>query len=220
MTSRKLSFSHSALKDYANCPLSYYHKRVAKTVIFQQGDAARWGEEVHKHFENRVKEKTQLPPTLAMYEALLGQFDGKRHEVELKMSLDENLKPCEWFAPNAWLRGIADVMVWITEKKLWIGDYKSGKRRPDFDQLKLFCLLVWQHYPEVEECTVSFIWIQDKKMDTETFHRKDANKLWEEVMTKIRRVYKSVDTGNWPARPSGLCNYCDVKKQLGCAYAR
>lgn len=216
----KLSFSHTALKDFANCPLAFQHKRVLKDVAFVQGPEAKWGEEVHKHFENRVKHQTPLPFTLSQFEPILSQFDGKRCEVELQMAVNDKLQPVEWFADDAWIRGIADVMVWLDDKTLWIGDYKTGKRRPDFDQLQLFSLLVWQHYPEIETCKTSFIWIKDKKIDTETYQRADANQMWEKVMTKIRRVYKAHEVGVWPANPTGLCGWCDVKKQLGCQYAR
>lgn len=216
----KLSFSYTALRDFKNCPKAFHHKRILKDVSFVQGEAAKWGEEVHKHFENRVKLGTPLPFTLESYEPMLAKFDGKPSKVELQMAINQDLIPVEWFASDAWLRGIADVMVWLSEDTVWIGDWKTGKRRPDFDQLELFSLLTWQHYPEIQTCKTSFIWVKDKQIDTETFERKDANKLWEKVMSDIRRVYKADETVNWPAKPSGLCGYCDVKKQLGCAYAR
>lgn len=216
----KLSFSHTALKDFDNCPLAFYHKRIAKDVAFVQGDAARWGEEIHKHFENRIKDGTPLPAAVSSFESMLSHFDGKRHEVELKMCVNEKLEPVDWSAPDAWIRGIADAMVWLDEESVWIGDWKSGKRRPDFGQLKLFSLLTWQHYPNIKKCVTSFIWIKDKMIDTETYHRDNANVLWAEVMPKIRRVYKANEIGKWPAKPSGLCGWCDVKKQLGCIYAR
>lgn len=216
----KLSFSHTALKDFSNCPKAFHHKRVLKDVAFVQGDAAKWGEEVHKHFENRIKDLTPLPFTLESYEPMLSRFDGKRHEVELQMAVNEKLQPTEWFAEDAWLRGIADVMVWLDDSTVWIGDWKTGKRRPDFDQLALFSLLTWQHYPDIKKCITSYIWVKDKKIDTEEFHRDDANRMWETVMAKIRRVYKAAEHDNWPAKPSGLCGWCDVKKQVGCSYAR
>lgn len=216
----KLSFSHTALKDFENCPKAFHHKRVLKDVAFIQGEAAKWGETVHKHFEDRIKLGTPLPVTLTNFEPMLAQFDGKRTEVELKMCVNERLQPTDWFADDAWIRGIADAMVWLSDDHLWIGDWKTGKRRPDFAQLKLFSLMVWQHYPEIQKCTTSFVWVKDKAIDTETFERSHANKMWEEVITKIRRVYKAEEAGNWPAKPSGLCNYCDVKKQIGCIYAR
>lgn len=216
----KLAFSYTALKDFKNCPKSFYHKRVAKDVVFVQGDAAKWGEEVHKHFEDRIKTNTPLPFTLESYEPMLAQFDGKRREVELQMAVNHDLQPCDWFAEDAWIRGIADVMVWLDDETVWIGDWKTGKRRPDFEQLQLFCLLVWKHYPDVKKCKVSFIWVKDKAIDTEEFSRDDSNTLWEKVMTDIRRVYKAQEADNWPAKPSGLCGWCDVKKQVGCQHAR
>lgn len=216
----KLSFSHTSLKDFNNCPLSFYHKRILKDVVFVQGDAAKWGEEVHKHFEDRIKLGTPLPFTLDSYEPMLAKFDGKRHEVELQMAINEKLEPTEWFAEDAWLRGIADVMVWLSDTEVWIGDWKTGKRRVDFEQLELFSLLTFQHYPDVQKCTTSFIWTKDKKMDTEVFERSKSNEMWGRVMNRIRRVYKAQESDNWPAKPSGLCGWCDVKKQKGCVYAR
>ena len=216
----KLSFSHTSLKDFNNCPLSFYHKRILKDVVFVQGDAAKWGEEVHKHFEDRIKLGTPLPFTLDSYEPMLSKFDGKRHEVELQMAINEKLEPTDWLAADAWLRGIADVMVWLSDTEVWIGDWKTGKRRVDFEQLELFSLLTFQHYPDIQKCTTSFIWTKDKKMDTEVFERSKSNEMWGRVMNRIRRVYKAQESDNWPAKPSGLCGWCDVKKQLGCVYAR
>jgi len=533
---KKLSFSYTALKDFSNCALAFYHKRILKDVVFVQGPEAAWGESVHKAFELRAKDKTPLPFTLAKYESMLAQFDGKVFEVELQMAVNEKLEPVEWFADDAWIRGIADIMVWLDDETLWIGDWKglplytkiptptgwttmedvvvgervfggdgkpcvvvgksqvkslpcyrivfddtsvvecdeehlwkladgrvipitalranhlinvtkpldlpsavlpiepyllglwladgkhtsgeitkpdefvweellrrghaishdysakaeddkcrvhtvfglrtalretgllgnkhipaqylrasyaqrldllrglmdgdgsanptrhqaiftttdralsaqvvellltlgqrplqsvvdaygfgkhveaypisfrpnrmnpfslprkaerilpewgpgyawrrrvvsveqiperltqciavdsldhtflcsekfipthnTGKRRPDFDQLKLFSLLVWQHHPNIKRCVTSFIWTKDDKMDTETYRREDSNKMWEEVMAKIRRVYKAAESDNWPAKPSGLCNFCDVRRQKGCVYAQ
>jgi hypothetical protein len=57
-------------------------------------------------------------------------------------------------------------------------------------------------------------------MDTEVFERSESNEMWARVMSRIRRVYKAQEMDNWPAKPSGLCNYCDIKKQKGCVYAR
>ena len=216
----EMSFSHTALKDFGNCPLSFYHKRILKDVAFIQGAEAKYGEEVHKHFENRIKLGTPLPLSLEAFNPILAHFDGKRHEVELQMAINDKLEPTEWYAKDAWIRGIADVMVWLDDTTVWIGDWKTGKRRPDFDQLELFSLLVWQHYPEIQTCKTSFVWTKDKKIDTETFTRANANKMWENVMSRIRRVYKAQESNNWPAKPSGLCGWCDVKKQLGCVYAR
>jgi len=215
-----LSFSHTALKDFANCPMAFYHKRILKDVVFVQGDAAKWGETVHKAFEDRIRLGTPLPFTLDVYEPLLKPFDGKKHRVELQMAVNEKLEPVDWLAPDAWLRGIADVLVWLDDSTVWLGDWKTGKRRPDFDQLKIFSLLVWQHYPEIQTCNTSFIWVKDKKIDSEVFKREKSNELWSQVMGKIRRVYAAVEANNFPANPTGLCGWCDVKRQKGCAYAR
>jgi RecB family exonuclease len=216
----KLSFSYTALKDFANCPLAFKHKRILKDVAFVQGAEAKWGEEVHAALEHRVKDGTPLTKEFEKFEPIAKKFDGKRVECELELCVNEHLKPTGWFDADAWIRGIVDVLVWIDDKTVFVGDYKTGKRRPDFDQLELFALLIWAHYPEVHKVKTSLVWLKENSMDSETYTRDQANELWGKVMAKIRRVYNAVDSDVWPAKPSGLCGWCDVHKQLGCKYAK
>lgn len=216
--SKPLTFSHTALKDYDNCPLQYQHKRILKDIPDVKGDAAIWGERVHKDFEERLTINKPLPDYLEKFEPMMQKFVGLDIKCEWKVCLNENLKPTDWFAPDAWFRGVLDLYVRINNTTAFVGDYKTGKRRDDFDQLKRFALFVFAHDPEVQEVRTAFIWTQFGKVDSETYHRRDVNKLWEETISKIRRVYRSVESDNWPAKPSGLCGWCGFKDK--CTYAK
>lgn len=214
----KLTFSHSALKDFDNCALQYYHKRILKDIPNVKGEAATWGERVHKDLELRLTEGRPLPEYLSKYEPMMNKFLGLDFKCEWKVCLNEDLKPTDWMAPDAWIRCVLDLYIRMNTTTAVVLDYKTGKQKDDFDQLKLCALMVFAQEPEVDEVRSGFIWTQGNKLDTETYYRADINKLWAEVIAKIRRVYRAAESGNWPAKPSGLCNWCGFKPQ--CPYAR
>ena len=71
-----LTHSYSALKLYENCPYRYYHQRIAKTVVDKGGEASQHGERVHKHLEDRLRDKVDLPQELKHVEPLVNSFEN------------------------------------------------------------------------------------------------------------------------------------------------
>jgi len=97
-------------------------------------------------------------------------------------------------------------------------DWKTGKRRPDFDQLEMFAVQVFKHYPQVERIKTTFVWLKEMKMDSETFTREQEPAIWQKILGKITRIEGALEHDNWPAKPSGLCNWCPCKSF--CEYAK
>ena len=141
---------------------------------------------------------------------------GELH-VEKELTLNQNLEPTGWWAKDAWVRSKLDVLI-IRGDEAFNIDWKTGKRRPDFTQLELFALQIFAHYPYIEKVTGSFVWIKDVALDKQTYHKGDAPRLWEAFLSRVQRIEQSLAHDNWPARPSGLCNYCPCKPT--CDYAR
>jgi putative RecB family exonuclease len=137
--------------------------------------------------------------------------------VEEEMTLNAQLEPTGWWDDDAWLRSKIDVLV-RRGTKAHVFDWKTGKRRPDFDQLELFAVQVFKHYPHVERVKASFVWLQTMGMDSETYSRDDVPSLLEKILGKVSRIEGSLEHDNWPAKPSGLCNWCPCKGF--CEYAR
>tara|TARA_R110000796_G_scaffold63184_3_gene145729 strand:+ start:3134 stop:3790 length:657 start_codon:yes stop_codon:yes gene_type:complete len=210
----KLSHSFSAIKMYENCPKRYYHQRVLKEVKDQGGEATIWGERVHKFLEDRLAKATELPQEVARYDPLCQSIVklaiGGELLVEQQLTLNVALEPTSWFSKDAWMRSIVDVLV-IRGDEAIMFDWKTGKRRPDFSQLELFALQVFKHYPEVKRVRTAFVWLKDLSMDHETYTRDNEPELWARLMNKVVRIEKSLETENWPAKPSGLCNWCPCK---------
>lgn len=209
----KLTHSFSSIKMYMNCPLRYYHQRVKKAVSDPGSEATHYGERIHKFLEDRLKTNTELPQEAAHYEGITSAIlKGMKGEllVEQELTLNEELKPTGWFDEDAWLRTKIDVLV-LNQTKAKVLDWKTGKRKPDFDQLELYALQIFAHYPEVERVSVGFVWLKDKAMDRDEYVRQDAAALWEKLLTQIKRIEKSLETDVWPARPSGLCRFCPAR---------
>ena len=215
----RLSHSYSSITLYENCPLRYMRQRIIKDVVDEGGEASKHGERIHAFLEDRLKGEA-LHPDIEQYDVLCKSVEqiaakGELH-IEKEMTLTENLVPTTWWAADAWLRSKLDVLV-VNGEKAVVMDWKTGKRKLDQFQMQIFAAQVFKHFPDVQEVKTSLVWLKTMEMDTETYTRADANKIWGEIMRRIQRIHDSFEHDNWPARPSGLCNWCPCKHD--CEYA-
>lgn len=214
MVQARLAHSYSAIKMYENCPFRYYRQRVVKDVVDEGGEASRYGERIHKFLEDRLNGIQELPREVLAYEPLClavqrAVGDGTLY-IEYELALNEDLKPTGWWDADAWLRSKLDVLV-VNGEKAVVMDWKTGKRRPDKFQMELFAVQVFKHFPEVNEVKCSLVWLKDMSLDTSVYKREDSNRIWADVMARVRRIHQSLEHDTWPARPSGLCRYCPVR---------
>lgn len=213
----KLAHSYSALKLFETCPKRYYHQRITKEVVDQPGPATVHGERVHKQLEDALKGTAALPAETAALQPLCdtlrtyAEAEGATLTIEQEYTLNSDLQPTGWFSPDAWLRFKLDALVLRPNGKAVVVDWKTGKRRPDFDQLEMFALAVFTFNPEVTKTTSMFVWTKENAIDKETYRAEYKGEMWTRLMTRIHRVEKSLETGNWPAKPSGLCKFCPCK---------
>ena len=219
----RLTHSYSSLKQFENCPYNYYNQRIAKKVKDKGGEATIWGEQLHKMLEERLKGVTPLPEAVAHHEgmvaAVLKGVGGGELHVEKELTLNDKLAPTGWWDGDAWLRSKLDVLILKSGgTTATVMDWKTGKRRVDPFQLKLFAAQTLTHYPSVDTVNTVLVWLKDAKMDPMTYTRSQLPAVWEEVLAKTARIEEAAEADNWPARPSGLCPYCPCKDF--CEYAR
>lgn len=215
-----LSHSFSSIKLFENCPLRYYHQRVKKSVVDKGGEASQYGERIHEALDKYLKSEAELTPETTSYKDLVDAVEkmaeGGTLLTEQKLTLNIELEPTEWFAKDAWMRSILDILV-VHGAHAFVLDWKTGKRRPDFTQLELFALQVFAHYPDVHTVSSGFIWLKDNAMDKETYTRDKSKTMWQGLLGRIHRIEQAYETDNWPAKPSGLCRFCPCKNF--CDYA-
>lgn len=217
MTPKPWSFS--SLTSFNTCPRQYYEMRIAKSFQEEQGEAAAWGERLHKHIEDYINGE-EMHADLALYSPqILKALDGiggieitetvfvaAEHEV----ALNRNIEPTEFFAEDTWARGILDVLR-VEGSKAWVIDWKSGKVKPDSRQLMLFALFVFYHFPKVEVVYTSFEWLKFNQSTTAVFLRRDIDLIWSKFLPDLNAYVQAFNNDTWQARPSGLCrNFCAV----------
>ncbi len=207
-----LPWSYSALTSFETCPRKHYHLKVAKDVVEPQGEAAMWGDTVHKAIEARIKNKTLLPKGMEKWERVASKFDTPKGLLftEERFALTKNMQPCKWGATDCWTRGIIDIGVDAGEK-VFLGDWKTGTVKHDLDQLKLFAGLYMQTKLYVKKVKTAFIWLAHNKVTKEEFTRDDLPEIWGDFAARARRLEVAAQQNKWPPKPSGLCKaWCHV----------
>lgn len=233
------SWSYTAVMEYLNCPRKYQLNRVLKVMPFQETDAMRQGNLIHKHLENRIREGTKLPLTLQSLEPVIQRMERKvidgewmelGAEVEIVYNRDmapvgrwAQTSPRPWFSKDAWFRAKFDVVALLNKKRAMVLDWKTGKRKTDLPQLELFAACAFKSLPDLEKVTTGYAWTPlggkvDKQVfyregytgDDETVSKKSEATIWGEWLGHVERIEQSMQTDKWPCRPSGLCGWCDA----------
>lgn len=209
-------WSYSSLTNYENCPHQYYHLKVAKTVAQGDTEATIWGKEVHKAFEDHVKEGTPLPQFATHWGPLMEAVTKRRDKgavilTEQELAVTDDFQPTGFRDENAWARGIADLVV-IQDGVATSIDYKTGKRKPGSKQLEMSAAMLFAAYKDVEVVNTGFMWLKEKRIDKDSIHRNEVSKIWGSFIPRVERLANSYEKDSWPVRPSGLCNgWCPVK---------
>lgn len=208
----KVTWSHSSLKDYENCARKYHEVRVLKKHKQEKTEQILYGEELHKAAEQYVKGEP-LPKQFEFMREIIDALLAKEGEktAEIQMALDINLQPVEWFSKQAWVRGIADLLI-LDGTVAWVVDYKTGSNKyPDRNQLDLMSLLVFAHHPEIMQVNSALLFVVKNSMIKHKVKREDAEKLWWEYRERVSRIEASHTNEVWNPKQSGLCPWCPVK---------
>ena len=213
-----LPTSFSSLNSFETCPLKHYHIKIARTVDDPPGEAALWGSRVHEALEDYLNDGTELPTGCKQYrylaDMLLNKFDDAELLVEQELAVDRNFQPVEWTDPDAWFRGIIDVAL-LRGDTAYIFDWKTGKKKNSFDQLKMFAAMTTAYYPQVKTIHAAFIWLKVKEVTAQTYTSEEARMYWAELSPRVDRLEVALENDVWPARPSGLCrNWCPVGRKV------
>lgn len=233
------SWSFTAVQEYLNCPRKYQLNRVLKVMPFVESEAMKQGNIVHKHLEDRIREGKKLPEHLLKFEKFIVGMEKKvmadewlEVGAEIEVCFDRNLEmvgnwgqtsPRAWFDKRTWYRGKFDISALINKTTAFIGDWKTGKRRPDSTQLELFAGVAFKALPDLERVTTAYIWTQAGAQDKKVFYReghagdeeknissKSEADIWAEWLGYVERIEQSMQNNKWPCKPSGLCGWCDA----------
>jgi hypothetical protein len=207
------AWSYSRLKNFETCPKRHYHYDIAKDVHEPESEQLRAGNDLHKHFEDRLKRRAPLPLGYTQYEPLLAKIVDAPGvlSTEGKLAITGDFQPSAYFGKQVWFRTVVDAIK-VNEEIASIFDWKNGKPKEDITQLQLMAATVFVHQPQVERIKAGLIFVTHDHVETAEFVRGDQAEIWSEILPRVRVMQRAVQKQDFPPKPSGLCrNYCGVK---------
>ena len=212
---KKVTWSHSSLKDYEGCPRRYYEAKVLKKYPFTDTQATIYGKELHEAAEFYIKDGKELPPQFSFIKDTLDALNAKpgRKLCEYKMGLTSDLQPCDFMAKDVWVRGIADLLI-INDDNLTarVIDYKTGNNKyPDREQLKLMALMVFAHFPHIRRVEGALLFVVKEDIAKASFMVGEAEEYWWDYRERVARIEQAHETGVWNPKPTPLCGWCPCK---------
>jgi len=185
------AWSHSSLKDFEGCQRRYHEVKVLKKYPFQETEATRYGNQVHKAIEDYIRDKKPIPPEYAQFQPVVDAMLGKSGRA---------------------LAGIADILI-VDDENLtaWVGDWKTGNNKyPDRDQLVLMSLLVFQHFPHIRKVNSALLFIVKNDMVKMQMQRDQAEAFWWKYRERTARLEASFENDVWNPNQTPLCGWCQV----------
>ena len=159
---KPFAWSFSALDMFEVCRKKYYHLKVAKDFKDGDNDASRDGKFVHVAMFKRVLEGVALPIQLRQHEKFAKWFaavSGEKHG-EMKLALSKGFEPRDFFANDVWVRAVIDLLIVRGDTAILV-DWKTGKKRERWTQLRLSAAVLSRYMPEIEHFKLVFVWLKD-----------------------------------------------------------
>lgn len=217
---KKLAMSFSRLNTFEQCPAKFDYLYVSKVVKDEMNEASAYGDRVHKALQAYGEGKLQAEKMTLEQKQIIERWGGivdkllsatkGRVMFEHRMTIDFDKEKVDWFAKDAYIRAIADLLI-IDGDTAYCFDYKTGKESDDDTQLKMFAGVVMFVFPQVQRVKTAYIWLKTNKITTAIYDRVMAMKAWDTIETRINDVYDTVELGFFVTRPSGLCGWCPAK---------
>jgi hypothetical protein len=223
---KPFSWSFSAVDNFHTCGLKYYHQVVVKDVSDQTVYRSE-GQQVHTLMNDRLMHARPLPPHMRHWDRWIDELleGSDRTQTilrgEQKLAFTFDFEPCDYFdrVRKVWWRGAIDAMKIVGDTAI-MRDWKTGKMKPDADQLLVYATAIFIHFPVVKKIQGALVFLKE---DTGRhiprgdciyellIERSDLPPFWQRYEHKVNALRLAHDTDTWPALPSGLCrNHCAV----------
>lgn len=211
---KAIVWSYSGMKNFQGCPRRYHEVNVLKNYPFIDTPQTIYGKQVHSAIEDFFVDGVVLPEMYAKFAKtieMVSRINGVKHS-ELRLAVDIDHDPCEFFDGNAWVRGIVDLLV-ISEDgmKAIIIDWKTGSNRyPDNQQLELMFLLVRSKFPNIRHFDCYLVFLAHGVRTHSVYTLRDTGSCWDYWETQYEQLEIAFKTESFPPKPTPLCGWCPV----------
>jgi len=215
--SKPFSWSWSRLKNWRTCPKRHWHVDIEKDFVEEEGDALKWGHEVHAAMANRIGKGTPLPEAMAHYEDWPTRFAKLKSKarvlVENKLAMGKDFQKTSFFDSATWFRGVVDALALVPQSSFAIAiDWKTGANvNPEYEQLGLNAQLIFANHPEIDRVATIYVWLGHDTQTVHSYQRDEMLSLWNGLMPEVKKLEEAHRTVTYPPKPSGLCKrHCPV----------
>jgi hypothetical protein len=210
-----LTWSYSTIKDYETCRRKFHEVKILKHYPKKETEQSLYGTNLHKQAEHFILYGTPLAPDFKFLQPIVDSLKAMPGDklCEWKMGLKEDLTPCDFFAKDCWVRGVADLIILSPDRTTArCYDYKSGgDKYPDTDQLLLMALMIFQHFPTVQSVSGGLLFVLKGTVAKHKVKRHQAEQLWWRWRERASMIESSIQANYWPPKQNGLCKkYCEV----------
>ena len=209
---KQRAWSFSALDMFEKCRKKFYHLKVIKSHKEPDNQWQADGKFIHDAIFKYCTQGVPLPLTIRHMQGDADKIMRIPHDMiegEMQLCLNAKFKPVAWFAKDAWVRAIVDLLL-IKGNVAIIVDWKTGKQKPGFDQLKLTAAIVSRLMPEIDQFHLIYSWLKDSEITRTTIHKSELKQVWLNYMPRAKEMTTAEATTSFEANPTGLCGYCPI----------
>ena len=205
------TWSYSAWKEWKQCPFKSFLKRI-KGLKEPSGPQAERGTQIHQLAQDHTEGKLRcLPKELETFRAEFTTLRKMEAMCELEWGFTSTWEPCDFKAPNVWLRVKTDAIYSPSAGELVVVDHKTGKIYAEDHalQVELYALAAFLLHPTAEHVKTVLWYLDQNHREPADFVREDVPRLkqvWEE------RVAPMLNDSIFPCRPGPLCRYCHFSR--------
>lgn len=200
-------YSYSSLRAFSHCPRHFKARYIDKIVKFETSPALEKGRRVHEALESALTNGEPAPVWTPP--GLIEKLRRAGAEPEVRLAVDANWQPVDFWDKSAMFRGAIDVDLTTPKVSLMI-DWKTGQVRPDEFQADSYAAL--KRAAVGKNIPVQFHWVfVDQK---ETRMTAPGEKARDRVQMFIDRAESATD---FPPRSHFGCRWCPL---LECEYNR
>lgn len=206
------AWSYSRIESSETCPRKYWHLNVAKDLKEPESSYQIEGKETHEAFKAFFKSGAALPLHLRHHGPVLAKINGlpvTDKLVEQQIALDARWQPTDWFSKTAWVRVISD-LTQLNGRVATCWDWKTGKQKDDFTQLKLNAAITMHLAPEVDSVTMAYYWTKSRNITKDSITRAQLPEFWGEMLARVQVFQQRYDSADFPPRPNPFCRGCIV----------
>jgi hypothetical protein len=206
------AWSYSRIESSETCARKFWHLSVAKDIKEEESSYQIEGKETHVAFAKLVKSGIALPLHLRHHGPVLTKIAGMPGEkvVEQQIALNANWQPTDWFAKDAWLRVISD-LTQLNGPSALVWDWKTGRPKDDFTQLRLNAAVTMHLAPEIEQVRMNYYWTKTRQITSDKMVRADLPEFWGSMLKRVQTYQSRFDRNDFPPNPNPFCKGCPVR---------